>query len=301
MYHIIANPTAGRKKKNEKYNAVIQYIKENNIEHILYETKAYEDPIRIANQLSNDYTEGGKIIVIGGDGTLNEVINGLTNLDKWKVGIVPTGSGNDVASKLNIDTKNPIEALNLILNCEPIPIDLIEVNGMKGINIAGSGIDIDVLLRFERYKKLKGSFRYFCALFVTMLKFKWYTFHVSVDDEEEKSYVGFITAACNGSQYGGGIRICPDAIMDDGLLDFAFAKKISRIKIPYYLIKLMKGKINRYSFYEHRPCKKVVYSNDNDFYFNIDGKILKGNRFECKILPNALNIYRKYTKKVYNK
>ena len=292
MYHIIANPIAGRKKKNKKYIQIIQYLKEQKIPHTLYETHSYEEPMKIAKMLSEKYENGGKIIIIGGDGTFNEAINGLDDLSKWEIGIIPTGSGNDIASKLKIDIKNPIKALEVVLNNKVLPIDIIDVNGMRGINIAGSGIDIDVLLRFERYKKLKGSFRYFCALFVTMLKFKWYTFHVQVDDEEEKEYTGFITAACNGSQYGGGIRICPEAIMDDGQLDFVFAKKISRIKIPFYLIKLMKGKINRYAFYEHRLCKKVTYSSDKDFYFNIDGKILQGKKFECTILPKVLNIYR---------
>lgn len=229
---------------------------------------------------------------LGGDGTINEVINGLTNLSKWEIGIIPAGSGNDIAAKLNIPIKKPLKALNLILNGEAKKMDLIDVNGMKCINIAGSGIDIDVLMRFEKYTKLKGKFRYFWALLMTILTFKWHEFEISVDDGEFFKMSGFITAACNGSSYGGGIRICPESIVDDGYMDYVFAKKIKKITIPYYLIQLMKGKINRYSFYIHQLCKKIVYRSDKEFYFNVDGKIIKSNYFECKILPKRIAIYR---------
>ena len=116
MYHIIANPVAGRKKVNQTYVETLKYLKEASIEHILYETKEYEDPLQVAKQIDKAYPNGGKMIVIGGDGTINEVINGLTNLSKWEIGIIPAGSGNDIAAKLNIPIKKPLEALNLILN-----------------------------------------------------------------------------------------------------------------------------------------------------------------------------------------
>ena len=292
MYYVIANPVAGRKKVNQNYIDTIRYLNENKIDYQLYETKQYEDPLFVAKKISEEVSEGGNIIVIGGDGTINEVINGLNNYSKWNIGIIPAGSGNDIASKLNIPLKNPIEALKLIINQTPKPIDLISVNGLRCINIAGSGIDIDVLMRFEKYTHLKGKFRYFWALLVTILKFKWHEFEISIDDGEFFKMEGFITAACNGSSYGGGIRICPDAIVDDGHMDYVFAKKIKRITIPYYLIKLMKGKINQYSFYIRKHCKKIVYQSEKEFYFNIDGKLVKSNRFECNLLPQALNIYR---------
>ena len=133
MYHVIANPVAGRKKVNQTYVETLKYLKEASIEHILYETKEYEDPLQVAKQIDKAYPDGGKMIVIGGDGTINEVINGLTNLSKWEIGIIPAGSGNDIAAKLNIPIKKPLEALNLILNGEAKEMDLIDVNGMKCI------------------------------------------------------------------------------------------------------------------------------------------------------------------------
>lgn len=292
MYYIIANPTAGRKKKNKPYEEVVKYLKDNNVPHELHETQAFEDPIKIAKELCEKHPEGGKIIVIGGDGTINEVVNGIIDLSKWEIGIIPAGSGNDIATKIGIILKKPIEALKTILFGKTKPIDIVDVNGMKCVNIAGTGIDIDVLLRFERYKKLKGSFRYLCALLVTLLKFKWYTFKVSVDDKPFETKTGFIAAACNGSQYGGGIRICKDAIVDDGIMDYVFCKKVNRLSIIFYLIQLMRGKIQKYKLYERQLCKKIVFESDKEFYLNVDGKIIKNTRFECKILPKQLNIYR---------
>lgn len=292
MYYVIANPAAGRKKKNHSYQQIIQILDEKQVPYTLFETQKYEDPLRIAIELSKKQINGGNLIIIGGDGTINEVINGLDNLLKWNIGIIPTGSGNDIASKLNIPLKDPIQALEIILSHKPSLTDYIQVNDMKCINIAGSGIDIDVILRFEKYKRLKGSFRYFWALIVTIFRFKWYEFEISVDDEPFLKHKGFITAACNGSQYGGGIRICPDSIMNDGYMDYVFAQKINRLTIPYYLIQLMRGKINKYKFYHHQLCKKIVYHSQQDFYLNVDGKLIKNNHFECKIVPNGINFYR---------
>lgn len=70
MYHVIANPVAGRKKVNQTYVETLKYLKEASIEHILYETKEYEDPLQVAKQIDKAYPNGGKMIVIGGMGQL---------------------------------------------------------------------------------------------------------------------------------------------------------------------------------------------------------------------------------------
>ncbi len=66
MYHVIANPVAGRKKVNSTYQEALKYLKDKNIEHILYETQAYEDPLHIAKRIDETYPDGGKMIIIGG-------------------------------------------------------------------------------------------------------------------------------------------------------------------------------------------------------------------------------------------
>ena len=101
MFYIIANPTSGRKKSNAKeLNQIYDYLNDNKIEYRLFESQYYHHPYEIAKQITSEH-ESGDLIVIGGDGTFNEVLNGIKDLSKWNIGLIPTGSGNDFAKSIN--------------------------------------------------------------------------------------------------------------------------------------------------------------------------------------------------------
>lgn len=292
MYHVISNPVSGRGKSNSTSGLIKRYLDEHQIKYKWYATEFKGHPKEVATDIDIANPQGGTIIIIGGDGTYNEVINGLGDLNKWKIGLIPAGSGNDLATKLNLKVKDPIYNLEIILNKEAKPIDYIQINQYRCLNIGGSGIDVDILQRFEKYKHLRGKFRYLCALFVTLIVFKWYDFKISIDGQPFENKTGFITAICNGSQYGGGIKICPISKVNDGKLNYVFINKIKRYKIIFYLSKLLKGKILKYTkFVECKPCEKIIFSSEKDFLFNIDGEIIKDNQFVCNIVKNGIKIF----------
>jgi len=102
MFHIISNPISGRKKSNHKrMKAVFDFLNENKVEYVLYESQYYKHPTEIAKKITSE-NESGDIIVIGGDGTFNEVLNGISDFSKWNIGLVPAGSGNDFAKNIGL-------------------------------------------------------------------------------------------------------------------------------------------------------------------------------------------------------
>lgn len=293
MFHVIANPISGRGKSHDISEKIQKHLLDKKINFVWYETKYVNHPKEVSESIEKEYPNGGEIIVIGGDGTFNEVVNGIKNLDKWKFGLIPAGSGNDLAFKLGFNKKEPLQAIEYILENETKYMDYIQVNDKRCINILGTGIDVDILCRFEKYNKLRGKFRYLMALFVTLFKFKWYDFEMCVDDGEVIKKQGFITALCNGANFGGGIPICSFAKIDDNKLNFVFIEKLKKWKIPFYLVKLLKGTIYKSKHYFTQECSKVIYTNSKPFTINIDGQLIENNRFECSIIKNGIKIYRK--------
>lgn len=295
IYHIIVNPIAGRKKKKTSLNFFQEYILKNDLHGKIYFSKDEGDPKKLASSIEKNNPNGGVIVVCGGDGTLNEVINGINDLSKWTFGILPLGSGNDYASKLNIPTKNLKDAFDVILNSIPKQLDYLMVNDMRCLNIAGTGVDIDILLRFEKYKKLHGSFRYLVATLVSLFKYKGVNYKVILDDKKIIEGQPFITAVCNGSQFGGGIKICTPACIDDSKLDFIFIKNLNKFKIPFLLPRLLKGTIHKCNenIYQHYLCEKVVVETEDetDFCIEIDGFIVKGNKFTFNIVKKGIKFF----------
>lgn len=292
MYHIITNPISGRKKNNYKSIKVIfDYLDEHKIEYKIYESKYYRHPVEIAKQITTD-NDSGDIIVIGGDGTFNEVLNGITDFSKWNIGLIPSGSGNDFASIVGLKAKDHLNNLKKILNGNVVPVDYIKVNNMVCVNVLGAGIDVQVLENFEKHTKLKGSFRYFVSLLEALFHIKWHEFEVSIDDGPFERKKGLIVALCNGQNIGGGIQICPIANPNDAYLDFMFVSCFKKITLPKKLIQLMSGKIFKFQETQHIKCKKAVFKEKKNVTLQIDGNITREyNEYRCEIVEKGINMY----------
>ena len=292
MYHIISNPVSGRKKMKNKNEIVFTYLKENKIDFVLYESKYYNHPYELAKEITTK-NDSGNIIVMGGDGTFNEVLNGIVDLSKWNIGLIPTGSGNDFASCLNLPVKKPLECLKLILNNEIKPVDYIKINNKICANVLGTGIDVAVLQIFEKHTKLKGSFRYLVSFLQAVSSNPKYEFDVSLDDGPFERKKGFIVVLCNGSTIGGGITICPGANPTDHQMEFVFVESVKKSKIPGVLMKVLTKKIFNASVTQHVYCKKAVFKDNKNLMLQIDGNITNDySEYVCEIVNDGINMYR---------
>lgn len=291
MLDFIINPIAGGKhgKKTRKVASVLeQVLKTKKVEYRFHLTTNKGHAKELTKILiSRGATD---IIVVGGDGTLHEVINGFSNFDNVNLGLIPCGTGNDFASAVNIPL-DPEKALNIILDEKPKHVDFMQLGKIRGINIIGTGIDVDVLKRYNNLKK-KNKFNYTTCLIKTLFNFKYTDFCAEIDGET-KNYRSFIACIANGSVYGGGIPICPPANPTDGKLNFVAVKSMAKLKIIGAFLKLKKGKVLSLKQAEHFECQNVSIKTDLPCTINVDGELYENLPFDVKIISNTLKMYRK--------
>lgn len=288
---IILNPIAGGKhgKKIKKaLISIIERLHERKIKYTIHQTEKKGHAKELTSKLIKDGAE--VIVALGGDGTLHEVINGFTDFDKTALGLIPCGTGNDFANALNLPS-DPVKALDLIIDGTPKYTDFMQMPTVRGINIIGMGIDVDVLKRYESLKK-KTKLGYTMSLVKTLFDFDYTNFTVELDEQKKIDYRSFIACIANGHVYGGGIPICPVAKPTDNILDFLAVKEIKRSKIVGAFIKLKKGKILTLPQSEHSTCKKVKITTNGPYTVNVDGELYENIPFEVEIVSNKLRMFR---------
>ena len=287
MYHIILNPVSGKKRALKNLRIVEKLFAERGVAYEVHKSQAVRDAEAIARRLT---LQGEReIIVLGGDGTLHEVLNGLTDPAVCTLGLIPSGTGNDFAEKLGVSLAAE-KATLAILDGEAKPVDYLEVGGVRSMNVAGMGIDVDVLERCQR-GKMKGKLKYLFSLIRSLFAYKGYSVEIETEGRTEKKDV-LIAVACNGSQFGGGIRICPTADIADGKMDVVIVDCIGGAwKIIKAFMKLMKGKILEYPLTTHFLCDKVRFIPKNPCTVQLDGELYRDLTFEAKICQ-GLKFYR---------
>ena len=286
-YHIISNPAAGKdkaKKSLERVKDVFLHAGKKVETHI---SLCARDPMRIAREL----TERGEtqIIAHGGDGTLHEVLNGLHDPSKCNLGLIPAGTGNDFAEKIGIPS-DVERAAQLILQTEAKPTDYLLVDNVRCMNVGGIGIDVDVLERCQ-HGKIKGKIKYLVSLIQSLFTYKGCKVQVESEGVSEERDV-LVAAFCNGSYFGGGIKICPPADIEDGKLNAMIIDCIGgKWKIVKAFITLMKGKVMEYPDKLHFLCDKMQIIPKKPCPAQLDGEIYKDLSL-CISVQKGLKVYR---------
>ena len=286
MINIIVNPKANGKKAAKIAKKVDKYLTGKGVEHAFFYTDAPRHAIKLAEELSKT---SDTIVALGGDGTITEVLNGI-DPEKVKFGIIPSGSGNDFIAAAGIP-QNPIEAVDLILSGEAKPTDYMVCGGVRGLNIIGTGIDVDILKRCKKSKILRGKLQYVISLVISLIKFRFYKFYIC-KGEEKTEKEALIACVGNGHRLGGGIRMCPEAKIDDGELDFVIAGKLKKSKIPHAFVKLMQGKILEQDFTSFERCEHVRLEFDKPVTIQVDGELYDVLDFDLSIVKSGIKIYR---------
>ncbi|MBS1455960.1 MAG: diacylglycerol kinase family lipid kinase [Clostridia bacterium] len=290
MLDFILNSNAGstKGKKIRKVLRIIEdYLQKNNIPYTVHRTN-YKNHAK--NLTSNLITNGATdIIGIGGDGTLHEILNGFHDFDKCNLGLIPCGTGNDFAGALGLPTK-PIEALKLILNKEPVYTDYMQMPGVRGINLIGTGIDVKVLQYYANLKH-KTAFGYTACLIKALFKFDFMEFDADYNGKK-KHFESFIACVANGVSCGGGLKLSPDSDVGDGKLNFVAIDKVKRSKIPGMFLKLKKSKILECPGVTHELVEEIKVTGKDAGLIQVDGEIYENIPFEIKIVHNTLKMYR---------
>ena len=289
MYDLIVNPLSGGGKRRKFIERVIRKFKESGKDYRVFETEKPGQAAFLAHELTG---EGPcDLIVVGGDGTLHEALNGFADFENCNLGLIPAGTGNDFAAAAGIPADSD-GAVDLILHNPPKPTDFMQMEGVRGINVIGTGIDVEILKRCRASKILRGKFQYIISLIVSLIKYKNYRMR-TVCNGQEKEYSALIACIGNGSRIGGGIRMCPEAVLDDGLLDFVVCNDVKKTHIPAAFIKLMKGKILQEDFTRFVRCEKVEVFPEKKLTVQVDGELYDDIPFRVEVVKGKLKMYRK--------
>ncbi len=287
MYHIILNPTAGKKKAIKNLAILEKVLSRRGISFETHQTTAMHDATDIAKRLT--LAGETELIVLGGDGTLHEVLSGVVDPTKCNVGLIPSGTGNDFAGRVGIPM-DVEKAASIIVDGTPKPTDYLEVGGVRCMNVGGMGMDVDVLERCRR-GKMKGKIKYLVSLIKSLFAFKGLSVLVESEGRVEK-HDALIAAVCNGTQFGGGITICPTAEVDDGKIDVIVVDCIGgKMKIIKAFIELMKGRVLEYPLTTHFRCDSVRFTTDTPCTAQLDGELYTRLNFDARVC-RGLNFYR---------
>ena len=260
------------------------------IDHRFHDTREKGDAARVAAVLTREAGADADIIAMGGDGTLNEVLNGLADPGRVRLGLIPCGSGNDFAAAAGLPM-DPGAALDVVLTGEARYTDYMECSGVRGINAIGTGIDVDILRRYARMKLLKGSAAYLASLISTVAVYRARRFDEALDDGTEP-HRALIACAGNGRSIGGGIPICPKAVLDDGLLDVVIVDNIPKPGIPHAFMRLMQRRVLelKSTVFKRQPALRI--RSEIPMPIQIDGEIYENLPFDVKVVHGVLRFYR---------
>lgn len=292
-HQFILNPTAGSGRRTAEIRQRIQAVMGNQSEPWdLYETTGPEDAIRKVAELAAQ-GQPVRVYACGGDGTLNECINGAVGHANVAVTHFPTGTGNDFIK--TFDTGQGLFFdLNNLLDGQEMALDVIDTGGRVGINICSVGIDARIgadVHKYSHWPLVKGKGAYVVSLLANVIKRIAEPYELEVGGKVYRQKFTLI-CLCNGRSYGGAFTPVPDAMPDDGLLDILMAKQVSRFGVAYIVGKYAKGKFRDVpKVITHLQDKLATIRADHEFTVNIDGEILRRREVSFRLLPKAVNFF----------
>lgn len=296
MKHIfIINPTAGKSDSRQKiYDMAdsLRTLHSLDVQCIL--TKRQGHAIELTRQLCESGEEL-RFYACGGDGTVNEVANGIIGYPNAAMTVIPVGTGNDFLKNFGDMAELFTDAENL-WDGPQFPMDAIDVNGRIAMTIACSGIDARVAKDVHKYGEsplLDGKGSYVYSLAINFL-FKGIASHwtVELDGEAVEGDYSLI-AVCNGRYYGGGFMPVAEAKMDDGVLNTLIVDKVDRITFLRFVGPYSKGNYAQFPHLAHCSTPKVIHicSTQPDIVTCLDGECVTNDDVTIRLSDKRLNFF----------
>lgn len=307
MYHFIVNLNSRTGKARKIWEDLRKELDRREVMYALHETKYAGHAIEISRRLVRNAQETVKIVVLGGDGTFNEVINGARDYEKLEIGYIPTGSGNDLARGLSLPA-NPMENLNRILDStEYWEMDLGCISWDDGESkkyfavSTGVGVDADVcrLALSSSLKKVLnkiglGKLTYAILTIRSLFAMPHMNAHIVADGEDYgiKDKVTFI-AIMNHKCEGGGVPMSPMADAMDGKLSMCCISGVGKLRALTLFPSLLGGKHMNLKAYQGIDFKEADIVLKTPFVWHTDGEMCSYNtvmHIEC--LPGAIKLMK---------
>lgn len=292
MKHIfIINPTAGKKRSTKTLVDSIQAL---DLSYEIVFTEKAGDARRAARAAAESGEEA-RIYACGGDGTLNEVVNGAAGFDNIAVTNVPTGTGNDFLKIFGTKSKARFTDLKALSEGPQAVIDLIDCNGHLGIDIVCTGLDARIAADKDAYNGfplVTGIGAYIISAVVNVLH-KGIGVPTVVDCGDlhfdgETSLV----CVCNGRHYGGGFMPVGDNMPDDGLLEVLVVRKVSRLTFFRLVGKYGSGKYREYpDLIWYRQGHDVTVKGRQELVAVVDGEVVRSRELHIGLSDKKVNFF----------
>ncbi|UCG26633.1 MAG: diacylglycerol kinase family lipid kinase [Bacteroidales bacterium] len=299
---VLVNPNAGSGRGKRDWKLIDNLLKTGGFRYqTVFTEKKYHAIDLAARNIERGYK---KIIVVGGDGTLNEVMNGAFLQKKFSpkevlIGMIPVGTGNDWERMYNIPSDYS-KAINVLKRQRTFTQDAGIIHYHESgsrkiryfINIAGMGFDARVVQKTNRQKDegKKGALLYFLNIFTSLINYK--CTHISIEIDGEHVYDGtvFSLSLGIGKFCGGGMRQTPEAIPDDGLFDLTIIKEMPKVQIIMSLKRLFDGSILHHPRVAGFTGKRIRIDSEPPIYIEADGESLGQSPVEFEIIPGSLDV-----------
>ena len=295
---LIVNPVAGAGKTAKKWPQIMGLLQNMglNFEHDITEAPGH------ARELAKAAAEKGYelVVSVGGDGTINEVVNGLYdtgNMAEVTLGIIATGTGHDYIRTIGIPWAYQ-EACKCLQNPGKFAADLGVVEYFSGgqmvkrlfVNFAGLGFDAEVVkTTTQKYKALSSTASYLTGLFAALFFYQNKKVILTMDGEATERKVCTVLVS-NGKYGGGGMLAAPEADLTDGLLDVLIIGNISKPDLLWSLPRVYKGTHLTHPKVSLKKAREVEIQSTEAISLQADGELLGGLPARFYVLPGALNV-----------
>ena len=295
IYHFILNPKSGRTRREKHLDEVIkEACKRRHIDYHIYYTTCKGDATEYVRSMVRISQEKQRFICVGGDGSINEIVNSNPGNPNVEFGVIPKGSGNDFVK--NFSNHRMFHNVNAQIDGTTVSLDLIKCNDYYCANMVNIGFDCAVAKEADRLKKHKlvsPNISYILGLFVVLRKKLGTKMKLIFDDGQVLDQEFTITCIGNGKFCGGGFKGAPIALLEDGLLDICAINKVSR---PLFLslvscykkgAHLQNRRAKKLITYKQVPHFKMEF--DEPVPICIDGEIMGAKTIDFEVVQNAFN------------
>ena len=285
MIRFIINPSAGKHKNLKTLEKDIKKLFPQ--AEIIY-TKCAGHAKELALEAAQKNYETA--VAVGGDGTINEVTQGLVN-SNTALGIIPCGSGNGFARLIKMPLKDSLKCLEIIKKGKLKKIDVGQANNEYFLNVAGLGFDALVAQKFAKSKR-RGKLPYFKIGIEEYFSYRPAKCNLIFDDGTKTELSPLCLAFANGNQYGCDFVIAPKAVLDDDKLDMVVIPPANLLKMILGFPNFFKDGISPVHLTSMKKVAGVSIILDGPFAYHIDGepRECKNGKLKIKILPKSLNI-----------
>ena len=298
MKHLfILNAFAGTKDHTPELEAQIRELPKE-LDIAIEYTKGKGDATDIARRYAAT-GEPLRIYACGGDGTANEALQGVVGYENIALGVVPVGTGNDYVRSLPAGMEDFLD-LKKMVEAEPITVDLLKCGEHYAMNSVTAGYDCEVADQAQKNKRLplmSGPLAYKIAIVQCLFTKRKHTFTPYADGEKVELKEGYKTqmlaVAAKGQYYGGGIKATPEAVLDDGLIDYMSIPTVPLRKFATLLGTFTRGEHidnPKAPFIIHNKCHELRFENFGAIKVGVDGEMFVMENPTVTVVEKALRV-----------